>query len=93
MSFTATGKCFYCGNPINRDAQTYIYAEIRHHYKNGATRDSDRNFHQSCFEKFKDKDGRPFNPGTRYEVLSAETVRPRAKAQLGEEVVALRNKT
>lgn len=87
MSFTATSVCFYCSNPINRKAQTYIYAVIRHHYKAGDTRDSDRNFHEACFEKFKDEDGRPFNPHTRYEVLREETVRPEepvaAKAREG----------
>jgi hypothetical protein len=76
MSFTATSKCFYCSNPINRNTQTYIHADIRHHYKHGGMRDSDRNFHLSCFEKFEDAEGRPFNPYTLYEVLNEETVRP-----------------
>lgn len=76
MSITATSRCFYCGNQINRNKQTHIHAEIQHQYKNGGTRESDRNFHVSCFEKFECQDGRPFNPYTRYEVLSAETVQP-----------------
>ncbi|HWO40123.1 MAG TPA: hypothetical protein VNO32_66010 [Candidatus Acidoferrum sp.] len=78
MSFTATSTCFYCSNYINRGTQTYIYAEIRHHYKHGGMRDSDRNFHLSCFDKFQDQDGRPFNPHTHYEVLYSETIRPQS---------------
>jgi hypothetical protein len=74
MSYTATSVCFYCSNPINRNTQPYVHANIRHHYKHGGTRDSDRNFHPACFEKFEDEDGRPFNPETRYKVLHAERV-------------------
>jgi hypothetical protein len=74
MSMTATSKCFYCSNPINREIQPYIHADILHHYKNGETRESDRNFHLSCFEKFDIGHGRPFNPHTRYEVVNAEKV-------------------
>ena len=70
MSFPASGKCFYCSNPINFDG-TYIYASIRHGYKRGGERVSDRNFHPACFEKFKEH-GRPYNPHTEYEVLSYE---------------------
>ncbi len=93
MSYTATSKCFYCSNPINRGTQTHIYAETRHHYKSGATRDSDRNFHVSCFEKFEENDGRPFNPDTRYEVLNAETVRPQLKEVPAESAVVPPNET
>ena len=75
MSMTATGVCFYCGNPINPDGH-HIYAQIRHHYKDGRTRDSDRNFHPVCFEKFEQR-GRPYNPETEYEVLSSEDVNPK----------------
>jgi hypothetical protein len=94
MGFTATSRCFYCSNPINRSTQTHIYAEIRHHYKHGGMRDSDRNFHSSCFEKFEDQDGRPFNPYTHYEVLYSETVRPQssdAELRLAETVVVRPN--
>ena len=70
MSLTATGVCFYCSNPINQEGR-YIYALIRHHYKAGETRESDRHFHPVCFEKFEEI-GRPYNPETDYEVLSHE---------------------
>ena len=68
MSFTASGICFYCSNSINFNGR-YIYADIRHHYKSGETRDSDRHFHTACFTKFEEQGGRPWNPYTHYEVL------------------------
>jgi hypothetical protein len=71
-SHTATSSCFYCSNPINRNAQPFVTAAILHRYKNGGTRESDRNFHPSCFEKFRDAGGRPFNPETSYDVLEHE---------------------
>lgn len=71
MSITATGRCFYCSNVINREGR-HVYATIRHHYANGQTRDTDRNFHMPCFEKFEAQGGRPWNPSTEYEVLESE---------------------
>lgn len=41
MSITATGICFYCGNPINFNGP-FIHARILHRFKCGATRESDR---------------------------------------------------
>jgi hypothetical protein len=81
MSFTnqASGVCFYCGNQINRNTQSHIYAEIRHHYKAGDFRDSGRNFHVSCFDKF-EQNGRPINPHTEYEVLEHKLVTPEKKS-------------
>jgi hypothetical protein len=76
MSWTATSKCFYCGNSINRGKQTYVYAVIEHRYKHGGCRTSDRNFHESCFEKFEESGGRPWNPDTAYAVLKWEPVSP-----------------
>lgn len=73
MSFTATSVCFYCGNQINRNQQPHIHAAIEHRYKHGGSRISDRNFHPSCFERFR-KIGRPYNPETDYEVLESEEV-------------------
>jgi hypothetical protein len=73
MSYPASGVCFYCSNPINPDGQ-HVFAQIRHHYKHGGTRESDRNFHPVCFGKFKHH-GRPYNPATEYEVVEIEMVR------------------
>lgn len=72
MSWPASWKCFYCGNPIN-DRGLHVYATISHLYKNGGARDSDRRFHQPCFEKFR-REGRPWNPDTRYDVIEHEVV-------------------
>lgn len=74
MSITATGKCFYCGNPINQNKQPHVHAWIKHLFKNGGERQSDRNFHAACFEKFERLGGRPYNPHTNYEVMEAETI-------------------
>jgi hypothetical protein len=71
-SLTATSKCFYCSNPINRNSQPFVTATIQHNYKNGYSRQSDRNFHPTCFDKFEDYGGRPFNPDTEYVVLDQE---------------------
>jgi hypothetical protein len=75
VSWTATGRCFYCTNYLNR-AGIHVYAGIRHHYANGDTRDTDRNFHVPCFATFQ-RVGRPLNPRTAYEVLWDEIVNPR----------------
>jgi hypothetical protein len=64
--------CFYCSNPINAEGR-HVEAQIRHHYKGGGTRDSDRRFHPTCFEKF-EENGRPYNPETEYEVLASDTI-------------------
>lgn len=71
MSFTATGTCFYCSNPINRRSGRWVYAHLTHQYKTGWVRHSDRNFHPACFEKFQDY-GRPYNPHTEYTVTFSE---------------------
>ena len=73
MSFPASGRCFYCSNPINLSG-LHVYADIRHVYKNGTDRESERHFHSACFQKFKVR-GRPFYPRTEYEVVSYEEVR------------------
>ena len=76
MNITATGKCFYCSNPINRAHQPYVSASVRHNYKHGGTRISDRNFHNTCFDKFEELGGRPWNPETSYVVLDYEFIEP-----------------
>ncbi len=78
-SFTATTRCFYCSNPINPEGR-HIYADIRHHYKHGGNRDSDRNFHEPCFQAFR-REGRPINPHTTYEVLDFQTIRPGERSE------------
>jgi hypothetical protein len=64
-------KCFFCSNQINPHHQTYIQAQTTAHYKRGGQRFATRNFHLSCFEKFEDLGGRPFNPFTDYTVDAA----------------------
>jgi hypothetical protein len=49
-----------------------MLAVIRHHYKAGGQRDSDRHFHPRCLERFEEQGARPSNPHTEYEVLSSE---------------------
>lgn len=68
----ASGVCFYCGNPINPNGP-HVFALIEHRYADGKTKQTDRNFHGPCFDKF-EQHGRPRNPGTEYEVLSFERV-------------------
>ena len=75
-SITANGKCFYCRRPINRNRQPHIHAWIKHLFKHGGERQSDRNFHLTCFDKFAKAGGRPFNPDTNYKVLDSERITP-----------------
>ncbi len=72
MSWSATERCFHCGQIIQLN-DLHVYAQIRHHFKDDGTRDSDRNFHRHCFEMF-EKRGRPHNPEGDYEVLTFEEV-------------------
>ena len=62
------GVCFYCSNPINGETQPYVTANTVAHYKHGGQRMAQRNFHESCFDKFVKVGGRPYNPDTDYEV-------------------------
>jgi hypothetical protein len=71
----ASSICFYCGNSINRKHQTYVQALVQHQYKYGGTRESGRNFHLSCYDKFVDR-GRPYNPQTSYVVLDSSVIGP-----------------
>jgi hypothetical protein len=86
MSITATSRCFYCGNPINLARQPHAHATIRHDYKHGGSRVTDRNFHLSCIEKFEAIGGRPYNPDTNYEILEKEIIEPSSlRSPLSEE--------
>lgn len=67
-------RCFFCSNYVNPDGR-HVTAGIRHCYKNGGQRDSERTFHEPCFDKFQ-RVGRPWNPETEYEVLWDEAVVP-----------------
>ncbi len=71
MGWLASWVCFYCSNPING---RHVYATIRHLYKDGGSRDSDRRFHPVCFWRFKVAGGRPYNPHTEYEVIESEEI-------------------
>jgi hypothetical protein len=70
---TASWTCFYCGNRINRNGPHRL-ALIRHGYKNGGTRVSERRFHVPCFDRFEAYGGRPFNPHTTYQTLGSSLV-------------------
>ena len=74
MSWPASWKCFFCSNPTNADGE-HVYATIEHQYKHGGSRESARRFHPPCFEKFEMTNGRPYNPDTRYEVVTAAVVK------------------
>jgi len=63
----AMSVCFFCSNPINRLAQRHMRAGITHHFKHGGVRTSERDFHLSCYDKFRAV-GRPYNPETAYSV-------------------------
>ncbi len=58
--------CFYCSNLINPQIQPHVHATVEHQYKHGGFRESERDFHLSCFNKFLEFGGRPFNPHTTY---------------------------
>jgi hypothetical protein len=63
--------CFFCSNQINPHKQRYVQATVEHHYKHGGFRLSERSFHLSCFNKFVQLKGRPFNPDTYYRAYDA----------------------
>ncbi len=67
-------RCFYCSNPVNKRSQPHVVAAIRHEYKRGCLRVSTRAFHPVCIEKFEEEGGRPYNPHTRYVILTQEHV-------------------
>ena len=69
----ASWTCFYCSNPINSSG-SYVVGSIRHHYKTGGIRESQRRFHTMCFRRFELEGGRPFNPWTQCVVLESEEV-------------------
>jgi len=68
--------CFYCSNPVNAGLQTHVIARIEHHYKSGGSRESVRAFHSTCFEKFENYGGRPYNPDTQYYAMDVEEIQP-----------------
>jgi hypothetical protein len=63
--------CFYCSNQINPQHQRHVHATVEHIYKHGGSRHSDRRFHLTCFDKFLEFGGRPFNPFTTYDAYDA----------------------
>ncbi len=65
--------CFYCSRFINPKG-CYVKAQILSHYKDGSRRASKRTFHKPCLQKFEDKEGRPWNPHTRCEVIGEEEI-------------------
>lgn len=72
MSHPASGICFYCSNRINPD-ERHVWAQVCHYYQNSATRESDRDLHSACFEKF-ESGGRPCRLGTADGVLDVARV-------------------
>ncbi len=69
MSWPPSWICFYCRKPINT-ARHFIETTLRTHYVHGGSRNSIRRFHEPCFDKFEIY-GRPRNPGTIFELLTA----------------------
>ena len=63
-------SCFYSSNLTNQEKQTFVAASTLVNFKQGGKRQTEKDSHLSCFDKFVALRGSPYNPETAYEVTS-----------------------